>query len=282
MNKEHGLQKQLISQLSATIENKSVFVSERGLTSTQWPVYSGGTKRVQYSTVPGSAITAETVTVDGVTLSQKDTAGVVTTATRRLAIQKDSSWFSAPARLAKQGVRSQVCSRLGGWLLKPHPAYGWDLTKNICALYGPSGYTRTAYTYSPYGQVSSTGDVEQPIQWSSEYNDDELGLIYYNYRHYNPVDGRWTGRDNVVEDDNLYCYCENNVCSLSDIKGAYPVIVMIDSIGGPSVYIDSDLMRINFAYQKTIDELGKLQNREFEKLKENNSVLWKKYFYTAR
>ena len=167
-------------------------------------------------------------------------------ATRPLAIQKDGSWFT----------------------------YGWNLTKNICELYGPSGYIRSAYTYSPYGQVTAEGDVEQAIQWSSEFNDTELGLIYYNYRHYNPMDGRWTGRNNVVEDDNLYCYCENNVCRLSDIKGAYPVIVMIDSIGGPSVYIDSDLMRINFAYQKTIDELGKLQNREFEKLKENNSVLW--------
>ena len=52
------------------------------MTSTQWTVYSGGTKRVQYSTVPGSAITAETVTVSGVVLSQKDTAGIVTTATR--------------------------------------------------------------------------------------------------------------------------------------------------------------------------------------------------------
>ncbi|MBQ8376945.1 MAG: RHS repeat-associated core domain-containing protein, partial [Akkermansia sp.] len=127
-------------------------------------------------------------------------------ATRPLAIQKDGSWFSAPARLAKQGFRSQVCSRLGGWLLKPHPAYGWDLTKNICELYGPSGYIRTAYTYSPYGQVTSTGDVDQPIQWSSEYNDTELGLVYYNYRHYNPVDGRWTGRDPIsyFSDRNLY------------------------------------------------------------------------------
>ena len=76
------MQKQLISQLSALIESKSVFVSERGLTSTQWTVYSGGTKRVQYSTVPGSAITAETVTVSDVVFSQKDTAGVVTSSTR--------------------------------------------------------------------------------------------------------------------------------------------------------------------------------------------------------
>ena len=76
------MQKQLISQLSPTLESKSVFVSERSLTSTQWSEYSAGTKRVQYSTVPGSAITAETVTVSGVALSQKDTAGIVTTATR--------------------------------------------------------------------------------------------------------------------------------------------------------------------------------------------------------
>ena len=31
-------QKQLISQLSPTLENKVIFVSERGLTSTQWSV----------------------------------------------------------------------------------------------------------------------------------------------------------------------------------------------------------------------------------------------------
>ena len=132
-------------------------------------------------------------------------------ATRPLAIQKDGSWFSAPARLAKQGFRSQVCSRLGGWLLKPHPAYGWDLTKNICELYGPSGYIRTAYTYSPYGQVTSTGDVEQPIQWSSEFNDTELGLTYYNYRHYNPVDGRWLGRDkkDSATGNHIYAYVSN-------------------------------------------------------------------------
>ena len=76
------MQRQLISQLSPVLESKSVFVSERGLTSTQWSEYSENTKRIQYSTVPTSDITAEAVTVDGFVLSQKDTAGVVSTATR--------------------------------------------------------------------------------------------------------------------------------------------------------------------------------------------------------
>ena len=199
------VQKKLISQLSPTLESKSVFVSERGLTSTQWSEYSENTKRIQYSAVPTSDITAEAVTVDGVALSQKDTAGVVTTATRPLAIQKDGTWYT----------------------------YGWDLTKNICELYGQHGYIRTAYTYTPYGQVTEEDDVEQsprglgggldkprsefapqgragngvpasqPIQWSSEFNDTELGLVYYNYRHYNPVDGRWIGRD-LMPKFNLY------------------------------------------------------------------------------
>ena len=88
-------------------------------------------------------------------------------ATRPLAIRKDGTWY----------------------------AYGWDLTRNVTEVFGKAGYLRTAYTYTPYGEVTAEGDVTQPIQWSSEYNDEELGLVYYNYRHLNPRDGRWISRD---------------------------------------------------------------------------------------
>ena len=74
------------------------------------------------------------------------------------------------------------------------------MTKNICELYGSNGYIRTAYTYTPYGEVTeSANGVYQPIQWSSEYNDTEIGMVYYNYRHYNPMEGRWIGRDKEGE-----------------------------------------------------------------------------------
>ena len=114
-------------------------------------------------------------------------------ATRPLAIQKDATWYT----------------------------YGWDLTKNICEVYGQHGYIRTAYTYTPYGEVTSAGDVTQPIQWSSEFNDTETALVYYNYRHYNPVDGRWTGRDVVGEtiEKNVYIYINKNITSSVDIIG---------------------------------------------------------------
>ena len=114
-------------------------------------------------------------------------------ATRPLAIQKDGTWYT----------------------------YGWDLTKNICEVFGPAGDIRTAYTYSPYGEVTETGDVEQPIQWSSEYIDTELGIVYYNYRYYNPADGRWLGRDILGEKEHssLYMYCKNNVIMRTDYIG---------------------------------------------------------------
>ena len=113
-------------------------------------------------------------------------------ATRPLAIRKDGNWYT----------------------------YGWDLTKNICEVFGPAGYIRMAYSYSPYGQVTATGDITQPIQWSAEYLDDELALVYYNFRHYNYVDGRWLRRDPYTEEKKLpYVYVHNMPILASDVKG---------------------------------------------------------------
>ena len=109
--------------------------------------------------------------------------------------------------------------------------YGWDLTKNICELYGQEGFIRTIYTYSPYGQVTAEGDVTQPIQWSSEMYDAELGLVYYNFRYYNPRDGRWTRRDplGVTEIVNLYAMIINSPIAYNDILGLlYANCVIVD------------------------------------------------------
>jgi len=241
------VQKSLISSFSDTLGSKNLTIDERNLTSTQWVEYHVGTKRKSYNSLPTSDITAEAVSVDGFTLSQKDNAGVTTTTTRSytangmihtrtdgrgntittvtdkagrvLTVTDAAGNVTTTAYDSAQDSRSQVCSRLGVWLLKSHPAYGWDLTKNICELYGSNGYIRTAYSYTPYGEVTeSSNSVYQPIQWSSEYNDTELGLVYYNYRHYNPMDGRWAGRDSL-ETPNLYKFGRGIIISEIDILG---------------------------------------------------------------
>ena len=106
------------------------------------------------------------------------------TGTRPLAIQKNGSWF----------------------------VYGHDLTKNVCEVFGSDGYIKTTYSYSPFGNVSSIGNFEQNFQWSSEFYDPELGLVYYNYRHYSPTTARWLSRDPIEERCglNLYMFCGNS------------------------------------------------------------------------
>ena len=42
-------------------------------------------------------------------------------------------------------------------------------------------------------------DSVQPVQWSAEMHDDDLALVYDNYRYYNPRDGRWINLDPIAE-----------------------------------------------------------------------------------
>ena len=127
-------------------------------------------------------------------------------ASRPLAIRKDGTWY----------------------------AYGWDITKNICEVFGPAGYIRTTYTYNPYGKTNASGDVSQPIQWSSEYNDDETALVYYNYRHYNPVDGRWMGRDRMFA-LNSFLFAHNSPIGHYDILGNISTPYSGVAAGGHSI-----------------------------------------------
>ena len=72
------------------------------------------------------------------------------------------------------------------------------------------------------------GDMAQAnkLRFSCEYADNELGLIYYNYRYLNPHDGRWINRDPVEEKDgwNLYSFVKNATTLHSDSLGLESMI----------------------------------------------------------
>ena len=67
----------------------------------------------------------------------------------------------------------------------------------------------TAYDFREYN----------PFRFSSEYADDRLELVYYNYRHYNPMDGRWVSKDRVVHNLNSYALIFNAVFASQDSLG---------------------------------------------------------------
>ena len=97
-----------------------------------------------------------------------------------------------------------------------------DGNKNIIALKDSSGADISTYTYTPFGALENPTDGdENPFRFSSEYADDEIGLVYYNFRYYSPVLGRWIKRDPLEEESGLLLYgmLINNTISLYDQLG---------------------------------------------------------------
>jgi len=93
--------------------------------------------------------------------------------------------------------------------------YHTDANKNVTELSEESGNVVAHYEYSPFGSLTKvTGDYagNNPFRFSSEYFDEETGLVYYNYRYYNPELGRWISRDPIEEQGgyNLYGMIKNN------------------------------------------------------------------------
>jgi len=160
-------------------------------------------------------------------------------ATRLLAIRKGGSWHT----------------------------YGWDLTKNICELFASTGALAVSYAYSPYGAVIANGDVTQPIQWSNEYADGELGLAYYNYRLYNLIDGRWMSRDPYEENAgfNLFYMCNNTPIMYADYLG-------LDIDGEPNSGFQGFVRCERFFLRKEI-KAGKVASRVLTKIGIDNFKL---------
>ena len=109
-------------------------------------------------------------------------------------------------------------------------SYTCDGNKNVSELvhFETRNGIAAHYDYAPFGAVTraisasavtdNTFTTDNPFRFSSEYHDDTLGLVYYNYRHYNCADGRWCGRD-LIDNSNLYLLCFNAVLNNSDLLG---------------------------------------------------------------
>ncbi|UDQ98381.1 RHS repeat-associated core domain-containing protein [Lentisphaerota bacterium WC36G] len=85
-----------------------------------------------------------------------------------------------------------------------------------------SGSITNRYDYSPFGQLSKNNEtVANVFKFSSEYAEKETGLVYYNYRYYNPTTGKWLKRDPIQEAGglNLYAFIGNSVINKVDKNG---------------------------------------------------------------
>ena len=125
-----------------------------------------------------------------------------------------------------------------GTQVKEHLYCMHDAMKNVTSLFGEARGRRALYEYRPYGGlVTSEGNMaqENKFRFSCEYMDDELGLIYYNYRHLNPHDGRWISRDPIMEQGgwNLFGMSRNNTNEYLDWCGLQCVLPIHSATGAP-------------------------------------------------
>lgn len=95
-----------------------------------------------------------------------------------------------------------------------------DVMKNVTSIFDGQHTRRARYEYGPFGSLlTAEGDMaqENKFRFSCEYADDELELVYYNYRHLNIAEqGGW----------NLYTF----ICNVSgdDVLGLEDTEIIVN------------------------------------------------------
>ena len=100
----------------------------------------------------------------------------------------------------------------GTYALETNHCVGYDGNGNVTAIvdgmYG-TGAVEAAYEYDPFGNAirqSGPYALTNPFRFSTKFTDDESGLIYYGFRYYDPVRGRWPSRDPIEENGGINLY----------------------------------------------------------------------------
>ena len=174
--------------------------------------------------------------------------------------------------------------------------YSFD-DKNVSEVFDMRGNVVAHYEYAPFGHSTRTDGelaLDNKFRYSSEYSDDELDLIYYNYRHYDPHPGRWCARDPLLElaSANLYTFCAN-IFSGIDVLGRSQLLDFLNDVEysfGRKLSmveevvenaLDNVYNNVNLVLELIVDGSYRLGKRTAESTIEASKVLWKLVSNTA-
>ena len=172
------------------------------------------------------------------------------------------SYLWDPTETIATRILMMSCWKDDGEKVEEHFYFMHDALKNVTSIFDDQQTRRARYVYAPFGGLlAAEGDIVQKnkFRFSCECFDDELGLIYYNYRHLNPHDGRWINRDPIQEQGgtNLYGFIKNRTFKQFDYLGLYILINAIASV--KYTYHDGLVFPSNLsdAYEGTIGDCPK-------------------------
>jgi RHS repeat-associated protein len=101
----------------------------------------------------------------------------------------------------------------------------YDGNGNVVALVkATDGTVAAQYEYGPFGELlRATGPMAfiNSFRFSTKFQDDETGFLYYGYRYYTPSTGRWLSRDPIAErgDPSLYAAFASTAGNVFDPNG---------------------------------------------------------------
>ncbi|MBK1882238.1 RHS repeat-associated core domain-containing protein [Luteolibacter pohnpeiensis] len=105
-----------------------------------------------------------------------------------------------------------------------HFVPSYDANGNILAWTSQTGALARQNDYDPFGNVVMKRSLLSGVPdfgFSTKLQDTESGLLYFGYRFYDPITGRWPSRDPIEEDGgiNLYGFVGNDGMNRWDLLG---------------------------------------------------------------
>ena len=124
-------------------------------------------------------------------------------------------------------IGAAVAIELQDKVYVPHHNHRGDV---VVLADGTTGEVVESYHYTAFGedhvydgdqQMVSESVVGNPWRFSSKRLDDEMGLLFYGRRYYDPGLGRWVTPDpkGFADGPNLYAFVKNNPLTLFDLYG---------------------------------------------------------------
>jgi RHS repeat-associated protein len=108
--------------------------------------------------------------------------------------------------------------------------YEQDGLSSVTSLSNGAGALAQTYTFDSFGkQVSSSGSLTNPFQYTAREFDSETTLFYMRARYFDPATGRFMSEDPIQFDAgmNFYRYVDNSPVVRADPTGLLPCNVPI-------------------------------------------------------
>jgi RHS repeat-associated protein len=144
------------------------------------------------------------------------------------------TWGIDVAGASGSGSSMQGAGGVGGLIMvetqisqSPIPNFPcYDGNGNITAWVNASGTVTARQRYDAFGNIiEQTGTAPSNYGFSTKPQDQVTGFLYYGYRYFDPLTGRWPSRDSIEEEGgiNLYGFVGNEPIDNRDYLGQFTI-----------------------------------------------------------